>query len=459
MGNKIGLYGLGVMGQSLARNIHSKNHSISVYNRNKEVLHTFVNTYQGIEGYDTLEEFVHSLEKPRKIILMVADFAVDDVIKALIPLLQRGDILLDCGNTFYKETQRRQEELESVGIHFIGSGVSGGEMGALLGPSIMPSGNAEAYQSVKDILESIAAHNEDGSACCTYIGKGGSGHFVKMVHNGIEYADMQVIAEAYEILKDNLQSQEEIIQAWDVLRSGKLKSYLMDITYEILCHKEEGEYLLPYISDLARQKGTGKWTSQISFDFALAIPSLTEAVQVRFLSSEKLIREQLSDHYKKDAYIPYEGDLLQDLEDALYTARISTYAQGLHLIHKVSLENDYQIDMKEVARIWQNGCIIKSVFLQEIIRAYMKDAKLEHLLLSDVLSKEIKQCNDGARRVLLHAIKNKCFTPVLSSSVQYLDGMCTKYLSTNLLQAQRDFFGAHTYERTDKEGTFHTKWE
>lgn len=459
MGNNIGLYGLGVMGQSLARNICAKKHSISVYNRNKDALHTFVNTYQGIDGFDTLECFVDSLEKPRKIILMVADFAVDEVIKTLVPLLKKGDILLDCGNTFYKETQRRQKELDKVGIHFIGSGVSGGEKGALLGPSIMPSGDKTAHKQVKDILESIAARNEDGSTCCTYIGKGGSGHFVKMVHNGIEYADMQVIAEAYEILKSNLNTQEEIIQAWDVLRSGKLKSYLMDITYDILCHKEDGEYLLPQVSDVARQKGTGKWTSQISFDYGIAIPSLTEAVQVRFLSSEKDLREQLSKPYPMATTKEYEGSLLHDLEDALYLARISTYAQGLHLIHSVSLENDYEIDMKEVARIWQNGCIIKSAFLKEIIKAYEKDEALEHLALSKVFENDLLTCDEGARRLLSYAIDHKFYVPVFTSSMQYLNGICTKQLCTNMIQAQRDCFGAHTYKRNDKEGVFHTEWQ
>lgn len=455
--NKIGLFGLGVMGQSLARNIRSKGFSIGVYNRNKDVLHKFVSSYPDITGYDTLEDFVESLEKPRKVILMVTAEAVDKVIQTLIPLLDKNDIIIDCGNTFYKETQRRQKELLNVDIRFIGCGVSGGEKGALEGPSIMPSGDAEAYEEIKEIFEKIAAVNEDGSTCCTYIGKGGSGHFVKMVHNGIEYADMQVIAEAYSILKAHCQTHEELEQAWLTLKNGRLNSYLMDITYDIIRHKEDDDYLLELVSDVARQKGTGKWTSQISFDCGVAIPSLSEAVQVRFLSTEKSLRIMLD---KKSHNVqPYEGNLIKDMEHALYLARISVYAQGLHLIDTVSRQNDYQINMKEVARIWQNGCIIKSDFLKDIIKAYAEEPELKHLMVSDVFAPSITEDEAGMRRIMIHAIQNQYYVPVFSSALQYLDGMRTKSLCTNVIQAQRDCFGAHTFERIDAEGSFHTDWE
>lgn len=457
MGNKIGLYGLGVMGQSLARNIQSKNFSISVYNRNKDVLHDFVRAYPEIDGFETIEEFVHSLEKPRKIILMVtAGPVVDKIITSLQPLLEKGDILIDCGNTFYEETQRRQEKLSTQGIHFIGCGVSGGEKGALMGPSIMPSGDPQAYAQIREIFEKIAAVNDDGTTCCTYIGKGGSGHFVKMVHNGIEYADMQVIAEAYSILKESCETQCALEEAWKVLKEGKLNSYLMDITYDIICHKEDGEYLLPLVSDVARQKGTGKWTSQISFDYGVAIPSLSEAVQVRFLSVEKELRKQLGE---KHHVAPYDGNLIEDIENAMYLARISVYAQGLHLIETVSKQCDYHIDMKEVARIWQNGCIIKSTFLKEIIHAYKVEPELSHLMASADFAPSLSMYNDAYRRVMKYALENQIYTPVLSTSLQYLNGMCTEKLCTNMIQAQRDCFGAHTFERDDKEGTFHIEWQ
>lgn len=457
MGNSIGLFGLGVMGQSLARNIRSKGFSISVYNRNKEVLHSFTKEYTDIQGYETLETFVSSLEKPRKIILMVTAAAVDPVIESLVPLLDDEDILIDCGNTFYEETQQRQEALKKQGIHFIGCGVSGGEKGALEGPSIMPSGDENAYAQIQKIFESIAAVNDDGSTCCTYIGKGGSGHFVKMVHNGIEYADMQIIAEAYAILKAGCTSQTELEEAWKILKDGKLNSYLMDITYDILRHKEEGEYLLPLVSDVARQKGTGKWTSQISFDYGIAIPSLSEAVQVRFLSMQKQLREKLS--MGSVNVNPYDGDLIHDLEDAMYLARISIYAQGLHLIDTVSKQCDYQIDMKEVARIWQNGCIIKSQFLKEIIHAYESDKELTHLMASDVFKGSVQDCEQAMRNILVYALQNRFYVPVFTSALEYVDGMRTKKLCTNMIQAQRDCFGAHTFEREDKEGSFHTQWQ
>lgn len=457
MKNNIGLYGLGVMGVSLARNVASKGFSISVCNRNVEVTKRVCKEHPELSGFLDVKEFIDSLETPRKIMLMVtAGNVVDKVIETFLPMLDQGDILIDCGNTFFEDTQRRIKGLQDQGIHFIGCGVSGGEQGALLGPSMMPSGNIEAYQKVQKIFEAIAAQNDDGSSCCTYIGKGGSGHFVKMVHNGIEYAEMQLIAEAYTLIKNCCESQTELENIWHKLKEGKLKSYLMDITYDIIRHKENNEYLLPYISDIARQKGTGKWTSQISFDYGVAIPCLTEAVQVRFMSTEKTLREQLS----KFAHTNVKADtaVLQTIEDALYLARISIYAQGLHLIDTVSKACDYQINMKEIARIWQNGCIIKSQFLKEIILAYKENPNLSHLMLSSVFAESITKCDDALRAINSYAMQNHIYVPIFSSSMQYIDGICTNNMCTNMIQAQRDYFGAHTYERIDQEGTFHTEW-
>lgn len=463
MGNKIGVYGLGVMGLSLARNIANHDYATSVYNIDNQVSKKVCNAYPKLHGYDTVSEFVESLETPRKIILMVtAGNPVDMVIDSLLPYLEYDDILIDCGNSFYKDTQHRQEMLNEVGIHFIGCGVSGGEKGALEGPSIMPSGDLYAYASIEGILCDIAAKNADGSACCTYIGNKGAGHFVKMVHNGIEYADMQLLAEVYALLQEYYKDDKIAIQkAFDCLAKGKMKSYLMDITCDILKRKEENYYLLDKVSDVAKQKGTGKWTSQVSFDYGVAIPSLSEAVQARFLSmlktqrvqsSSLLKRHELVDNIKEDAF-------LETVDKAMYFIKMSIYAQGFSLITTVSKEEKYAINAREVANIWQNGCIIKSDFLKEIMMAFENDQDLDNLLLSDVFIPTLKANISSVEKIVKYATTSHMYTPIINSALQYVYGYSTSSLSTNLIQAQRDCFGAHTYERVDKEGSFHSEWE
>ena len=457
--NKIGVYGLGVMGKSLAANILSKGFSLSVCTHNASKVDDFVKEYPGLQGYADMKDFINSLEKPRKIVLMVtAGDVVDQVCAQMEPYLDEGDILIDCGNSFFKDTERRIKELAEKNLHFIGSGVSGGEKGALLGPSIMPSGDAKAYAELQEVFEAIAAHNEDGSSCCTYIGKGGSGHFVKMVHNGVEYADMQLIAEAYAMLKEYYQDdQVKIQEAFKKMQAGKLNSYLFEITCNIFDKKEGNDYLVDKILDVARQKGTGKWTAQVSLDYGVAIPSVIEAVQARFISSMKEKRVTIANQYPTNkANVELDLDAL---EKALYLAKICIYAQGFDLIYTVSKENNYDIDMKNLGVIWQNGCIIKSEFLKELVKTYTDEPALENVLLSNHFVKDIKEGIDALRDLVIQAKLCGLYIPVLNSTLDYFDGMSSEVLSTNMVQAQRDYFGAHTYERVDKEGTFHTEWE
>lgn len=459
--NDIGLYGLGVMGQSLARNIARNGYPISVYNIEKEVTAEVTQKYPQLDGYDELKEFVGSLKKPRKIILMVtAGTVVDKVCDSLVPLLEEGDILIDCGNSFYKDTERRQKKLGESGIYLIGSGVSGGEKGALEGPSIMPSGDAEAYAQIQDIFTSMAAVNPDGTRCCTYIGNGGSGHFVKMVHNGIEYADMQLIAEFYAIFKKLYSyDHDAITQAFQQLNKGDLSSYLLDITAAILQHKEEGDYLLDHVLDVAKQKGTGKWTAQAALDYGIAVPSLLEAVQARFLSCQKDERIAAERMYgnKRDSAMDSK-EVLACIEKCMLLAKTSIYAQGFSLMQAVSDDRGYQINQLGLSVIWQNGCIIKSEFLKKIGEVYKKDPDVKNLLLSEVFHPMVEECREAAATVLRYAQEYGLYTPVLSSSVQYINGYTTANLETNLIQAQRDCFGAHTYQRIDQEGVFHSEW-
>lgn len=457
--NKIGVYGLGVMGKSLAANILSKGFSLSVCTHNPSKVDNFLQEYPTSQGFHEIKDFINSLEKPRKIVLMVtAGDVVDSVCAKMEPYLDKGDILIDCGNSFFQDTERRIKELAEKNLHFIGSGVSGGEKGALLGPSIMPSGDANAYAELQVVFEAIAAHNEDNSSCCTYIGKGGSGHFVKMVHNGVEYADMQLIAETYDMLKEFYeQDQVKIQNAFKKLQAGKLNSYLFEITCNIFDKKEGGDYLLDKILDVARQKGTGKWTAQVSLDYGVPIPSIIEAVQARFISSMKEKREVLSKRYvtkKKDVKLDLDA-----LERALYLAKICIYAQGFDLIQTVSQENNYEIDMKNLGVIWQNGCIIKSEFLKELVKTYTKEPSLQNLLLADNFTNDIKNGVEELRELVLQAKACGLYIPVLNSTLDYFDGLSCNALPTNMIQAQRDYFGAHTYERIDQEGTFHTEWE
>lgn len=458
--NDVGLYGLGVMGQSLSHNIASKGFKLAVYNIDYKVTEDFLpNT--NIEGYKDIETFIKSLSIPRKIILMVtAGHIVDQVVDSLLPFLSSNDIIIDCGNSFYLDSEKRQRYCLEKEIHFIACGVSGGERGALLGPSIMPSGDEFAYEEIKPIFEKIAALNEDGTACCTYIGKGGAGHFVKMVHNGIEYADMQCIGETYGILKKLLHNNnEEIQKAFYYFQEGELKSYLIGITADIFNHfDEDGSYVLDHILDVAKQKGTGKWTSQTALDFGLCIPSINEAVNARFLSDLKEERMQCESIYGNSTCLESYLSLRQ-VEEAMLAVKISIYAQGFALIHTVSKQCDYGIDLANLARIWQNGCIIKSSFLKKIMKAFQDEPTLNNLIQSKIMVEELKANDKSWRECVKFTIDHCLYSPVFSSSLHYVDGYKSGKMDMNMIQAQRDYFGAHTYQKINQEGSFHTIWE
>ncbi|MDP9579792.1 UNVERIFIED_ORG: 6-phosphogluconate dehydrogenase [Bacillus sp. 1751] len=464
---QIGVIGLAVMGKNLALNIESRGYSVSVFNRSFEKTESFLKneaTTKNFVGTRTIEEFVNSLESPRKILIMVkAGEATDATINSLKPYLEKGDILIDGGNTFFKDTIRRNKELEATGIHFIGTGVSGGEEGALKGPSIMPGGQKEAYELVKPILEAISAKVE-GDACCTYIGPNGAGHYVKMVHNGIEYGDMQLICEAYFIMKNilGLSSKElhEIFKEWN---KGELDSYLIEITADIFTKidEETGKPLVDVILDTAGQKGTGKWTSQNALDLGVPLPIITESVFSRFISAMKEERVKASKLLKGPILKPFEGDkemLIEYVRKALYMSKICSYAQGFAQMRVASQEYNWNLSYGDVAMIFRGGCIIRAQFLQKIKEAYEQDENLTNLLLDPYFKEIVESYQSALRQVIGLAIDCGIPVPSFVSAISYYDSYRTETLPANLLQAQRDYFGAHTYQRVDKEGTFHTKW-
>ncbi len=463
------MIGLGVMGQNLALNIERNGYPIAVYDREPAVLDAFIARESGkqILGAHTPEEFVHLLERPRKIILLVkAGPPTDWTINLIKPFLEPGDIIIDGGNSYFKDTERRQQELNSNGLFMIGSGTSGGEKGALLGPSLMPGGDPGAYEQIRPIWESIAAKVPDGP-CVTYIGTGGSGHFVKMVHNGIEYGDMQLIAEAYGLLRDGFgASADELAEIFEEWNHGDLESYLIEITAKILRVKdpETGQPLVDLVLDKAGQKGTGKWTSQIALDLGVAIPTIDAAIQSRTLSSQKEARIEASKRIKGVAsagFGPLTTEMKQSVHDALYASKICSYAQGMNLIKAGSDEFGWKINLSEVARIWQGGCIIRAKFLGEIKRAYELDPNLPSLLLDDQFKTKIENAQTAWRAVVSTAMQRGLPVLAMSSSLGYFDMYRNANLSLNLTQAQRDFFGSHTYERVDKPelGFVHTEWE
>lgn len=463
---QIGVVGLAVMGKNLAFNIESRGFTVSVYNRSKEKTDEMLKEATGkqIVGTFSVEEFVQSLESPRKILLMVkAGHATDATIEQLLPYLSKGDILIDGGNTFFNDTQRRNKELAEKGIHFIGTGVSGGEEGALKGPAMMPGGQKEAYELVQDIFEAIAA-KVDGDPCCTYIGPDGAGHYVKMVHNGIEYGDMQLISEAYFLMKHVLGlSAEELHEVFAEWNKGELDSYLIEITADIFTKvdPETNKPLVDVILDTAGQKGTGKWTSQSALDLGVPLPIITESVFARFISAMKDERVKASKVLKGPKAAPFEGSKLEFIElvrKALYMSKIVSYAQGFAQMKTASDEYDWNLQYGNIAMIFRGGCIIRAAFLQKIKDAYEKEPELSNLLL-DPYFKEIVENYQGAlREIIAEAVKNGIPVPCFSSALAYFDSYRTETLPANLLQAQRDYFGAHTYQRIDKEGIFHTEW-
>ncbi|PLV59168.1 NADP-dependent phosphogluconate dehydrogenase [Thermotoga sp. KOL6] len=464
MKSHIGLIGLAVMGQNLALNIARKGYKVSVYNRTAQRTEMFVKNRvrnEEIEAHYDIKKFVESLEKPRKIILMVkAGKPVDDTISQLLPYLEPGDLIIDGGNSHYMDTERRYEELSKKGILFLGMGVSGGERGALHGPSLMPGGSKEAYALVEEILLKIAAKTDDGP-CCTYVGERSAGHFVKMVHNGIEYTIMQAIAEIYHIMRDVMKLvPEEMSQIFEEWNKGELNSFLIEITYKILRKKDEetGRPMVDVILDKAEQKGTGKWTSQAALDLGIPTPSINLAVVERIISHFKNERVKLSKLYNKKRNTVQKSDnLIKDLENALFFAMLAAFSQGMWLIAEASEEFNYNIDLPEVLRIWKGGCIIRARLIDTIRKhvsynnAYLLGSKEMISLLEDRL--------DSLKRVLRMAVDNEIPVPAMSSAYNYFMSMTEEKLPANLIQAQRDFFGAHMFQRIDKEGVFHIDWE
>lgn len=463
---QVGVVGVGVMGRSLALNFESKGFSVSLYDLSTEKVNEIIEHNKGkkLFGTTNIEEFVQSLESPRKILLMVnAGVITDKAIDSLLPYLDKGDILIDGGNSFYQDTIRRNEELAKKGFLFIGAGVSGGEEGALTGPSIMPSGQQEAYAAVGPLLTAISA-KVNGEPCCTYIGPNGAGHYVKMVHNGIEYGDMQLICEAYHLLKELVGlSTDELHEVFSEWNKGELDSYLIEITGDIFTKKdpETGKPLVDVILDTAGQKGTGKWTSQSALDLGVPLSIITESVFTRFLSAMKEERVKASKILRgpaKQAYVGDKKDLIELIRKTLYLSKICSYAQGFAQFKVASDEYNWNLNPGELAMIFRGGCIIRAAFLQNIKDAYDRNPNLDNLLMDSYFQSIVADYQDAAREVVSIAIKSGIPVPGLASALAYYDSYRTEVLPANLLQAQRDYFGAHTYQRVDKEGTFHTEW-
>ncbi len=460
-----GMIGLGTMGRNLLLNMGDHGVKGAGYDKDasKGKLLEEESKNGNLKGFSDVNEFIGSLKSPKAIMMLVpAGKIVDSVIEELLPLLSKGDILIDGGNSHFTDTVRRDEYLESKGLHFFGMGVSGGEEGARKGPSMMPGGDKDAYNVMKPILESIAAR-VDGEPCVTYIGPGASGHFVKMVHNGIEYGLMQLISETYEVLKKGLQFNDEetgkVFTGWN---EGRLQSFLLEITSEIFNYKEDGKdhLLLDDIKDEARAKGTGKWTSQVAMDLETPIPTIDSAVEMRDLSKYKALRVQLSGIYSNDdkPLSVNKEEFLMQLEQAFYFTTIVSYAQGMALLSKASSEFKYELKLAEIAKIWRGGCIIRSGFLSEIFNAFQKDNNLQHLLLDAGVQRLIAETLPGIRAVLSKAVEAGIAMPAYAASLSYFDNLRNNQMPSNLIQAQRDYFGAHTYELIGKEGVFHTKW-
>lgn len=464
---QIGVIGLAVMGRNLALNIESRGYSVSVYNRSREKTEDLLNTEgqgKNLVGTYTMEEFVQSLETPRKILLMVmAGKPTDATIEQLIPLLDKGDIIIDGGNAYFPDTQRRNKMLEEHGIRFIGAGVSGGEEGALLGPAIMPGGQKDAYELVEPILTSISA-KVNGDPCCTYIGPDGAGHYVKMVHNGIEYGDMQLICEAYQLLKDVLgTTTDELHEIFSEWNKGELDSYLIEITADIFKQKdpETGKAMVDVILDTAGQKGTGKWTSQSALDLGVPLSIITESVFSRFISAMKSERVEASKVLSGPASSKFEGDrdqFIENVRKALFASKICSYAQGFAQMRAASEEYGWDLQYGNIAMIFRGGCIIRAQFLQKIKDAYDKNPALNNLLLDDYFRGIVESYQSAWREVVTEAVKRGIPAPGFASALAYYDSYRSERLPANLLQAQRDYFGAHTFQRVDKEGIFHFDW-
>lgn len=463
---QIGVIGLAVMGKNLALNIESRGFSVSVYNRSSYRTEELIKEAgdKNLVGTYSIEEFVNSLETPRKILIMVqAGKPTDETIEQLKPYLDKGDILIDGGNAFFQDTRRRNLALEAEGFRFIGTGVSGGEEGALKGPAIMPGGQPDAYALVEPILTAISA-KVNGDPCCTYIGPDGAGHYVKMVHNGIEYGDMQLIGEAYHLLKDVLGlSAAELHDVFNEWNQGELDSYLIEITADIFTKidEESGKPLVDVILDTAGQKGTGKWTSQSSLDLGVPLSIITESVFSRFLSAMKTERIEASKTLKGPEPAPFTQDkaaFIEAVRKALYASKICSYAQGFAQMRYASEEFGWDLNYGNISMIFRGGCIIRARFLQNIKDAYDRNPGLKNLLLDPYFQEIVQNYQDAWRQVVSVAVAQGIPVPGFSAGLAYFDSYRTETLPANLLQAQRDYFGAHTYQRIDKEGVFHTNW-
>lgn len=464
----IGLIGLAVMGENLVLNMENKGYKVAVYNRTVEKVDKFINGRgkgKNFIGTKSLKELVDSLASPRKVMMLVkAGQPVDDFIEQLIPLLDQGDIIIDGGNSHYPDTIRRTTYVESKGLMYVGSGVSGGEEGALKGPSLMPGGTPKAWEEIKDIFQHIAAKVDNGVPCCDWVGENGAGHFVKMVHNGIEYGDMQIISEAYQLMKELLgmppEEQHDVFAQWN---KGDLDSYLIEITADIMAYKDEdGTPLVEKILDKAGQKGTGKWTVSAALDAGIPLTLIAESVFSRALSAQKDLRSTIAQqidrkrpHFKGD-----KAQFIKDLEQAVYASKIVSYAQGYDLMMETAKTAKWQLNYGGIALMWRGGCIIRSRFLGNIKIAFDNNPNLQNLILDPFFKDKLQQAQEGWRRVCIAAIENGISIPSISSALAYFDGISSERLPANLLQAQRDYFGAHMYERTDRERGqfFHTNW-
>ncbi|HEY1573649.1 MAG TPA: NADP-dependent phosphogluconate dehydrogenase [Pseudonocardiaceae bacterium] len=464
---QIGVTGLAVMGRNLARNLARHGYAVALHNRTSARTKSLV-TEHGDEGVfvptETMAEFVAALERPRRVVIMVkAGGPTDAVIDELVPLLEAGDIVIDCGNAHFADTRRREASLREHGLHFVGAGVSGGEEGALLGPSIMPGGSAESYQSLGPMFEAIAAQ-VDGTPCCVHVGPDGAGHFVKMVHNGIEYADMQLIAEAYDLLREGLEAEPaELATIFGEWNSGDLESFLIETTAEVLGHVDAatGRPFVDVVVDQAEQKGTGRWTVQTALDLGVPVTGIAEATFARALSAHPEQRAAAQAVLPGPTSAPPPADrdgFVDDVRKALYASKVVAYAQGYDQLAAASAEYDWHVDLGAMATIWRGGCIIRAKFLDRIKEAYAKDPNLPSLLVDPYFRDAVAQGQDAWRRVVAHAARVGIPTPAFSSSLAYYDGLRAGRLPASLVQGLRDFFGAHTYRRVDRPGVFHTMW-
>ena len=464
----IGLIGLAVMGENLVMNMESKGFTVAVFNRTAEKVTNFVNGRAkglNIIGTYSLEELCANLKKPRKVMMMVkAGSAVDQMIENLLPHLEEGDVIIDGGNSHFPDTIRRTAYVESKGLRYIGTGVSGGEEGALKGPSMMPGGSPSAWEEVKPIFQAICAHVEDGSPCCDWVGENGAGHFVKMVHNGIEYGDMQLICEAYMLMRDYLgMSADEMHEVFARWNETELDSYLISITRDILAYKDtDGEPIVDKILDTAGQKGTGKWTGIAALDEGVPLTLIGEAVFARCLSAMKAERVEAAKVFPAPAFTSPEDKaaFIEDIRKALYASKIISYAQGYTLMAAAAKTYGWNLNYGGIALMWRGGCIIRSVFLGKIKEAYDANPALSNLLLDPYFAETVKGLTESWRRVVASAVMAGVPMPAFSSALAYYDGYRSEFLPANLLQAQRDYFGAHTYERLDAERGefFHTNW-